>query len=143
MTSLPIVSDFDLDRLDTIIGTLGEKDSSIKKRLIQKLDQADILESKDIPPTIVTLNSTVIFRLSNTREPLRMTLTLPSRKPQPDDSISILTPTGIALIGLREGSDTTFNLMNGDTVTLWVDEIVYQPERGMIKTNSKHHSGNS
>lgn len=137
MTELPIVSGFDLERLDTIIGTLGERDKPIKDRLIQKLDQAEILDSKDIPHTIVTLNSTVQFRLSNTKQPLRMTLTLPSRKPQPEDSISILTPTGIAMLGLAEGSDTTFTLANGDSAALWVDKVIYQPERGMIRVDSK------
>lgn len=141
MNSFIVVSDFDLERLDAILGALGERDKPIKDRLIQKLDQADILDSKDIPPTVVTLNSTVKFRLSNTKEPLRMTLTLPSRIPQPDDALSILTPTGIALLGQSEGSSAGFTLINGESATLWIDEIVYQPERGLIKTNSKQYPG--
>lgn len=137
MAELPIVSGFDLERLDTIIGTLAERDKPIKDRLIQKLDRAEILDSKDIPQNIVTLNSTVQFRLSNAKQTLKMTLTLPSRKPQPEDSISILTPTGIAMLGLAEGSDVTFTLANGDTATLWIDKVIYQPERGMIRVDSK------
>ncbi|MEX1216098.1 GreA/GreB family elongation factor [Saccharospirillum sp.] len=136
-----IVSEFDVERLDYILGTLGERDKLVKDRLILKLDQADIHESKDVPPTVVTLNSTVLFRLSNAKEPLKMTLTLPSRKPQPEDSISILTPTGIALLGLSEGSETTYTLMNRVTATLWVDKIVYQPERGLIRIDSKQRVG--
>lgn len=141
MAELPIVSGFDLERLDTIIGTLAERDKPIKDRLIQKLDRAEILDSKDIPQNIVTLNSTVQFRLSNAKQTLKMTLTLPSRKPQPEDSISILTPTGIAMLGLAEGSDVTFTLANGDTATLWIDKVIYQPERGMIRVDSKQGLG--
>lgn len=137
MASQTVISEFDLERLDTVIGTLGEREKPIKDRLITKLDQADIVDSKDIPPSAVTLNSTVMFRLSNAKEPLRMTLTLPSRNPQPNDSISILTPTGIALLGMSEGHHTVFTLMSGATVTLSIEKVVYQPERGMIKVNSK------
>lgn len=141
MTVLPIVSGFDLERLDAIIGTLGERDIPIKNRLIEKLDQAEIRDSQDIPHSIVTLNSTVQFRLSNSKDTLRKTLTLPSRNPQPENSISILTPTGIALLGLAEGDDTTFTLISGDSVTLWVDKVIYQPERGMIRVDTKQNSG--
>ncbi|MEX1058567.1 MAG: GreA/GreB family elongation factor [Natronospirillum sp.] len=138
MNNLAIVSDFDLERLDKIIGTFNERDVAIKNRLMVKLDQADILDSNEIPPDIVTVNSTVLFRMSNANLPLRMTLTLPSRQPPPEDSISILTPTGIALLGLREGDDTTFTLINGDSVTLWVDEILQQPEREIRKSGRKY-----
>jgi regulator of nucleoside diphosphate kinase len=45
------------------------------------------------------------------------------------DRLSILAPVGAALLGLSVGDELTWPGPGGKTMTVRVQEVVYQPER--------------
>lgn len=92
-------------------------------------DRADVVAPQAIPPTVVTMNSTVRFAIAETSKEFCLTLVYPRDMDGSADRISILAPVGAALLGLSVGGELTWPGPGGKTMTVRVQEVVYQPER--------------
>ena len=123
-----ILSSQDLERLEALLYALGNNLSPDKAALLQELGRADVLEPQEIPPTVVTMNSTVRFVTSDSDEQFCMTLAYP-KAPADTPSVSILTPVGMALLGLAAGERISWPKPGGGVFELQVLEVLYQPER--------------
>jgi regulator of nucleoside diphosphate kinase len=84
---------------------------------------------KDVPPTVVTMNSTVRFDVEHTGESFCMTLVYPKDVDDSGDKISVLSPVGSALLGLAQGESIDWTKPGGGTLKVRIKEVVYQPER--------------
>jgi regulator of nucleoside diphosphate kinase len=82
-----------------------------------------------VPPTVVTMNSTVRFAVLPSGVERRLKLVYPGKTDASDDTVSILAPVGSALLGLAEGAEILWPNPNGGTVHLVVHEVEEQPER--------------
>ena len=60
-----ILSSQDLERLEALLYALGNNLSPDKAALLDELGRAEVLEPQEIPPTVVTMNSTVRFTVEN------------------------------------------------------------------------------
>ena len=96
-------------------------------RVEEKLDRARIVRSKDIPRDVITLNSVVRIRYVDTGEEHTFTLVLPGDKGE-TNRVSILAPTGIALLGYREKDLVEWQVPAGKR-RVQIMKVVYQPER--------------
>src|SRR5690348_6090775 len=74
--------------------------------LLYELDRADILPDHRVPPDVVRMGSRVVFRTSE-NDTRAVTLVYPADADIADGRISVLTPVGTALIGLRAGQSIT------------------------------------
>ena len=97
-------------------------------RLLDELCRAELVDSDDVPPAVVTMNSTVRFTLGSGGEEFCMTLVYP-REVGETPTVSVLSPVGTALLGLAEGSSIAWSGPNGAPLLVTVLSIVYQPER--------------
>lgn len=122
-----ILSSQDLERLEALLYALGNNLSPDKAALLQELGRADVLEPQEIPPTVVTMNSTVRFTVEN-RDEFCLTLVYPKDVDGQPDRISVLAPVGSALLGLSVGDSMAWP-MPGGVVHVTIEELVYQPER--------------
>ena len=122
-----ILSSQDLERLEALLYALGNNLSPDKAALLQELGRADVLEPQEIPPTVVTMNSTVRFTVEN-RDEFCLTLVYPKDVDGQPDRISVLAPVGSALLGLSVGDSMAWP-MPGGVVNVRIEELVYQPER--------------
>ena len=59
------VSTLDLNRIDQLLDRLPPAQASTRDALSDELARADVLEPWDMPPRVVTMNSTVRFRLED------------------------------------------------------------------------------
>ena len=84
---------------------------------------------EEVPPSVVTMNSTVRFAMLPAGTERRLKLVYPGKSDASEDSISILAPVGSALLGLSEGDDIRWPNPNGGTLHLVVQEVEDQPER--------------
>jgi regulator of nucleoside diphosphate kinase len=124
------VTEFDLQRLRNLIRSTtlsaGGADSTLDD-LRNGLEQATPVKAGDIPPDIVTMNSTVRLRdLLNGREVVT-TLVFPHRLSDEPDRISVLSPLGCALFGFRQGDEVEVPFPEGPHRYAIV-EVIYQPE---------------
>ena len=92
-------------------------------------DGADVVEPEQIPPTVVTMNSTVRFSIDSSGEDFCLTLVYPKDVDGSGNTISILAPVGSALLGLSTGDEIEWPRPGGGTIKVRIVEIIYQPER--------------
>jgi regulator of nucleoside diphosphate kinase len=123
------MSSHDFERLEALLEGLPANAFPGKDALQDELDRADIVDPRQMPPTVVTMNSTVRFINENTREEFCMTLAYPKDVQGKPDRISILAPVGSALLGLSIGDVIEWPLPGGGTIRVRIVDIIYQPER--------------
>ena len=124
-----IVSDLDAARLEKILDSLGGDLSPNWEDLQIELDRAKIVKPEEIPPDVVTMNSTVLFRIEPSNKEFSLTLVYPNDYDLSADKISILAPVGSALLGLREGDTISWPKPGGGVLQVRVLKVAYQPER--------------
>ena len=120
------LSSLDLDRIEALL----EKNSNNfpgRDALEAELDRADVLDPKDMPPTVVTMNSNVRFTILESAKTSTLTLVYPKYVDGSADKVSIFAPVGIALLGLSVGDEIKMPSPTGQ-VTVRVDAITFQPE---------------
>ena len=120
------VSSLDFERLESLLekqtGDFPGRDA-----LEAELDRADVLDPKDMPPNVVTMNSTVRFEDVKTGSQHALTLVYPKGAGAPD-TISVLAPAGSALLGLSVGQSIAWPMPGGRTLELRILEVISQPE---------------
>ncbi len=124
-----ILSSQDLDRLEALLDALPPNATPHKDALLEELERAEVVEPNEIPPTVVTMNSTVRFAIENSDEEFCLTLVYPRDVNGNADRISVLAPVGSALLGLSTGDHIEWPRPGGGTVKVTIKEVVYQPER--------------
>lgn len=123
------VSTLDLDRLEALLDATPDRDFAGKAALQAELDRAEVLEPEQMPPDVVTMNSTVRFALQGGSEAFSQTLVYPKDADGSADRISILAPVGGALLGMKVGDTIEWPGPSGKPLAVRIVEIVYQPER--------------
>lgn len=124
-----IISSLDADRLYDLMESLPAGSFAGEKELEAELGRATIVEPKDIPSTVVTMNSTVNFIVESTQEEFTKTLVYPKNADVNSDKISILAPVGSALLGLSQGDEIEWPKPSGGVIKVKIKEVTYQPER--------------
>ncbi|MCD6663982.1 MAG: nucleoside diphosphate kinase regulator [Comamonas sp.] len=128
MASKPKItlSSLDYERLQTLLEK-STGDFPGRDALEAELDRADVLEPKDMPPNVVTMNSTVRFTILETGKTSTLQLVYPKDLDGSAEKVSVLAPVGIALLGLSVGQELPMPSPTGQ-VTVRVDAITWQPE---------------
>jgi len=122
-----IMSELDVLRIEKLI----EKTPGLSKQvahLESELARAKLVKPQEIPADIVTMNSRVRFRITESGKEFEKTLVYPADLAKTEDAISIFAPIGSALIGVRVGETIEWPMQTG-AAHVEVVEIVYQPER--------------
>ena len=123
-----ILSSLDLDRIEALLAAIPASAFPGKADLQAELDRADVLAPEDMPPTVVTMNSTVQFTIVETGKSFCLTLVYPRDMDGSADRVSIFAPVGSALLGMSVGDELAWPGPGGKAMTVRVKEVVYQPE---------------
>ncbi|HET7299718.1 MAG TPA: nucleoside diphosphate kinase regulator [Oleiagrimonas sp.] len=124
-----VVSSRDMDRLEALLDALPDPSNPSVKALHDELNRAEVVEPADVPPTVVTMNSTVRFRLATSEKDFSLTLVYPRDADGSAGKLSILAPVGSALLGLSVGDEIEWPRPGGGSMQLTIAEVLYQPER--------------
>ncbi len=90
--------------------------------LLNELDRAVVVPDGFVPSDVVRMGSTVTFR---TRDETRtVQLVFPKDADIADAKVSILTPIGTALIGLRTGQSITWHTRTAKREALTVLQVI-------------------
>ena len=123
------ISSLDQDRLYNLIESLPQNSFAGKDELEAELGRANVVDPTEVPPTLVTMNSTVKFTVESTNKEFELTLVYPKDVDTSGKTISILAPVGSALLGLSQGDEIEWPKPGGGVLKVKITEIVYQPER--------------
>ncbi len=131
MSGKPIhITAFDLDRLQNLIvdaQSTEYRKSEYLDNLKMELQRAVIVAPQEIPPTVVTMNSTVELVDMDTNEVETYTLVFPEDADVSKGRVSILPPIGTAMLGYEIGDVFEWDVPAGKR-HLRVGRIIYQPE---------------
>jgi regulator of nucleoside diphosphate kinase len=95
--------------------------------LAREIERGTEVRPQEIPPDVVTMNSTVRVTDIDSGSTYTYTIVFPSDADYEKGKISILAPLGTALLGFRVGDTVDWNMPRG-VRRLRIDEILYQPE---------------
>jgi len=124
-----VISALDAQRLEKLLEPLTDDAFPGKVELEAELARAEIVDPHAIPPTVVTMNSTVRFRVQSSAEEFTLTLVYPKDMDGSGGKISILAPVGSALLGLSQGEEIEWPKPGGGLLKVRIKEVTYQPER--------------
>jgi regulator of nucleoside diphosphate kinase len=123
------LSSLDVERIERLLETLPRHGVIGKAELEEELARAKIVAPQAVPPTVVTMNSTVRFRDVVTQESFCLTLVYPRDLDDTGSKISILAPVGSALLGLNQGDEIEWPKPGGGVLRVAIEEVMWQPER--------------
>lgn len=96
--------------------------------LVEDLNSADLVVSRDIASDIVTMNSQVEVVHEGTATRQKYTLCYPADADAGRGLISVLSPVGSALLGRRVGDTARWQMPQGEARSAKVAAILFQPE---------------
>ncbi len=123
------LSRLDAERLEKLLDSMGGKRFPGVDELENEIARAHVVEPTQVPPTVVTMNSSVRFKVESSDTEFSLTLVYPKDADGSSDKISILAPVGSALLGLNEGDEITWPAPGGKVTRVKIIEVTYQPER--------------
>ncbi|XAW58864.1 GreA/GreB family elongation factor [Halomonas sp. Bachu 37] len=97
--------------------------------LEEELCRDEVRNPEDISDDVVSMNSQVRFTDCNRGSKMIRILVYPHALESVPDGISVMTPIGAALIGLKIGGVIDWPLPNDTEARLRIDAIFWQPER--------------
>ena len=129
MSTLPpiLITRVDCDRLEALLDSRAVRSLPGLDALRVELERAELVEPREIPREVATMNSKVKFIEDASGKTFELTLVYPQQAGQPE-SISILAPVGSALLGLRVGQTIQWPMPGGKTSELRLLEVLEQPE---------------
>jgi regulator of nucleoside diphosphate kinase len=122
------ISARDYDRLAWVatVGSQSPYDHPAAAMLAKELIRATVLTPRAIPPSVATMHARLEYRDDVTWDVRCATLVYPSETDGAADRLSVLSPDGAALIGLREGQSITWRTPKGWR-SLTLLRVLYQP----------------
>ncbi|TWT67365.1 GreA/GreB family elongation factor [Allorhodopirellula solitaria] len=131
-TRIIAVTRTDLQRLEQFLDSelmlvMGGQRPHLKA-LREKLQRATVVESPEMLPDIVTMNSTIYLHDLDRGEPDIYTLVYPDEACIAEGKLSIFSPLGAEIFGRRVGETLQFQVGERDSHKR-IDKLSFQPER--------------
>ncbi|MCP8899447.1 nucleoside diphosphate kinase regulator [Gilvimarinus xylanilyticus] len=109
---------------DAIANLIDERaEDAITQALSAELDRARIVTDKRLPADAVTIGSQVSFTVAATGKTFTYVLRLPRQISDPSVDLSVLSPVGSALIGLRQGQQIDWTIGAGKRTSITVTQV--------------------
>jgi regulator of nucleoside diphosphate kinase len=118
-----ILSTEDYVSLSALAQAAMNKMPELAEGLSEELERAVIVDNGQQPHQVICMGCEVEFRDDTTGKIQKVTLVYPAQADITEGKISVLTPVGTALIGLRAGQSITWDTRTGETRRLTVLKV--------------------
>ena len=128
-TTLPPItlSSLDVERIERLLEDAAFRNFPGREQIEAEIDRANVVDSKDIPEGVVTMNSRVRFIDEDIGREFELELVYP-RDAGSEGRVSVFAPVGSALLGLAVGQSISWPLPGGRAGKLRIVDVIYQPE---------------
>lgn len=115
-----------LDKLEALAESAIQRNPELADRLLDEIGRARIVPAAKLPPNVVAIGRAVTYRDETTGQETSVTPVYPEDADIGRGRISILTPIGVALIGLAEGASLHWDTRDGTRRVLTVLHVAPQ-----------------
>jgi regulator of nucleoside diphosphate kinase len=116
------LTELDFTRLNKLLS------ASATPLLDEMLCEAEVVPSRAIPANVVTMYAMFVVREMALQRLQTFVLCYPPDAEPASGYISVLSPAGMALLGLPVGALATWIGPNGEKSVVRIEEILFQPE---------------
>ena len=121
--------DTEADLLFNLACAARDRSTMAAGLLLEELSRAEFCSAESLPADVVTMRSRVTFLDEDSGDEHAVELVYPSAADMEQGRVSVLTPVGAGLIGLRRGSAIDWPNRGGALRRLKIVDVI-QPERG-------------
>lgn len=125
-----VITELDHARLSKLLVAQEQSNptSAALEPLQDLLTDANVVPSREVQNDIVTLNAQLMVQLPNSEQPTKIVLCYPAKADPAAGMVSVLSPMGLALVGLSLGQTAQWRGPTGQTLSARVEAILFQPE---------------
>lgn len=109
-----------MNRLEALADGAFRRTPDLADRLLEELGRARVVSPSELPSNVVAIGRAVTYRDESTSQEKTIVPVFPEEADIERDRISILTPIGVALIGLTEGASFPWDTRDGERRLLTV-----------------------
>ncbi|TNF19791.1 MAG: nucleoside diphosphate kinase regulator [Rhodobacteraceae bacterium] len=124
-----VINADDLAHIEALAEGAMERNPALADRLLDEIGRARIVTPGKMPPNIVSIGSTVTYRDESNGVERTVTLTYPEDADIARQRISLVTPIGVALLGLAEGAVFHWDTRANQRRMLTVIRVENTPDR--------------
>jgi regulator of nucleoside diphosphate kinase len=99
-----VINANDLAHLEGLADGMMRRNPALADRLFEEIGRARIVAAAKMPKDVVTMGSTVTYRDETTGQEKSVTLVYPENADISQLRVSVMTPIGVALLGLATGA---------------------------------------
>ncbi|MDP3169501.1 MAG: GreA/GreB family elongation factor [Polaromonas sp.] len=92
------------------------------------IHSAELVSSYEVPANVVTMYSQVLIADGQTGQQRKLTVCYPHDADTEAGFVSVLSPVGAGLLGLKKGRLARWKTPDGATATAKIVDILFQPE---------------
>lgn len=118
-----VLTEAEADTLSELALGIADRQPEVSALLLGELDRAEIVAPADLPAEVVTMGSSVTFVDGKTGERREVQLVYPGEADLASGRLSILTPVGAGLIGLRPGQAISWPDRSGEERLLTIESV--------------------
>lgn len=116
-------------RLNHLVAREPRLAGAAPEELRELLDASELVASPTVPPDVVTMYTQVLLHDPGNDAPqYRLTLCYPEHAEPARGFISVLSPVGTSLIGLRVGDTAQWRTPGGQSGRARIVAVLFQPE---------------
>lgn len=112
----------DSERLWRLAESFADRIPAVAEELLAELERAKVVEDGRLGPDVVRMGSSLRFT-SDLGEDRNVTLVFPGEADIAEGKVSVLTPIGVALIGLSAGQSIDWTARDGRVHRLTVETV--------------------
>lgn len=123
--------DTEADALANLAVAAEERLPQVSALLLTEIDRARLHSARNVPADVVTMHATVRFVDEASGKEYEYQLVYPREADISAGRISVMTPVGAGLIGLREGQSILWPDRDGHERELRILSVSQAPQRGL------------
>ncbi|MBB4120697.1 nucleoside diphosphate kinase regulator [Martelella radicis] len=123
-----VLTKTDHKRLSLLAERFADQNAELADFLLSELERARIVEDGRIAADVVRMDSSIRFT-TDLNEDRHVTLVYPGKANIAEGKISVLTPIGSALIGLKVGQSIDWTTRDGRVCRLTVESVSHMQDQ--------------
>jgi regulator of nucleoside diphosphate kinase len=120
-----VLTELDHVRIDRLLSRMQARND---ETLLSILDDADVVDQRQVPRDVVTMYSQVTVEDMHDGSRRKYTVCYPEDTDPNAGFVSVLSPIGTSLLGRRCGEEIELTTPSGQVQRLRIVELLFQPE---------------